>query len=177
MCRVNDFKTCFAICICTCSCHRALQARLHACEWAWGTAMPAEILSAAGAGVHVLLLADVVYDPDGYEPLLHTLHDVLCPQKESLATLHGIAETAPVAIMAHRSRHPDQHVSTSAAADCCILHKATDIACSFFSTASMQNSSAMLQHLNHSHHATSHPTHSLSPVIPLSAFDSSKLLR
>jgi hypothetical protein len=84
---------------------RVIQAALRVCEWAWGTPPPAEILSAAGTGVRVLLLADVVYDPDGYEPLLHTLHDVLHP-------LHPRAEggAAPVAIMAHRSRHPDQHV-------------------------------------------------------------------
>jgi hypothetical protein len=86
------------------------QVRMHACEWAWGAPAPAQILPASGTGIQVLLLADVVYDPEGYEPLLQTLHDVLYPQLQPPA-----AAFAPVAIMAHRSRHPDQHVSVSAA--------------------------------------------------------------
>ncbi len=55
----------------------------------------------------MLLLADVVYDPEGYEPLLLTLHAALQP-----AHWQALPESSPVAIMAHRSRHPDQHVRT-----------------------------------------------------------------
>ena len=55
----------------------------------------------------MLLLADVVYDPEGYEPLLLTLHAALQP-----AHWQALPASSPVAIMAHRSRHPDQHVRT-----------------------------------------------------------------
>jgi hypothetical protein len=89
------------------------QVRMQACEWAWGSPAPAQILSASGTSIHVLLLADVVYDPEGYEPLLQTLHDVLYLQPQPTA-----AAFSPVAIMAHRSRHPDQHVSASVTDEC-----------------------------------------------------------
>ena len=91
----------------------------------------------------MLLLADVVYDPEGYEPLLLTLHAALQP-----AHWQALPASSPVAIMAHRSRHPDQHVRALHRQQrwrrfCSLLSRAnTNSTRSFFSTASSPNSSA-----------------------------------
>lgn len=91
-----------------------------------------------------MLLADVVYDPEGYEPLLQTLHDVFHPQPRHPTP------SSPVAIMAHRSRHPDQHVRHLHAGPqqwrrrCAPACANSNSMRSFFSTASLRNSSATL---------------------------------
>ena len=52
-------------------------------------------------GIDVVLCADVVYAPELYEPLLSTLRDL---------TLRPSAEGRVVTVlMAHRTRHPDEH--------------------------------------------------------------------
>ena len=49
-----------------------------------------------------MLCSDVVYEPEAYDPLIRTLRALLAGGR--------------VAIMAHRSRHPDEHLFWSAAA-------------------------------------------------------------
>ena len=63
---------------------------------AWGDADSAR----ACGEVDLVLASDVVYDPEGYEPLLATLRQL----------------AAPRVLMAHRSRHPDEHRFFHAAA-------------------------------------------------------------
>ena len=57
----------------------------------------ASTVPAPAASPMVLLASDVVYEPTAYEPLVHTMR--------RLGTL-GLATST---VMAHRSRHPDEH--------------------------------------------------------------------
>jgi hypothetical protein len=59
----------------------------------------------------VILASDVVYYPEGYEPLLTTLVDLLTVHAPHTAIEGGLSIpaciTPPVCILAHRHRHPE----------------------------------------------------------------------
>lgn len=80
-----------------------LRYRYHAAAYCWGGA--ADLETAADQKVpyfDVILASDVVYYPEGYEPLLATLCDLLCAQD-----CRAGATAGPVCILAHRHRHPE----------------------------------------------------------------------
>lgn len=105
----------------------ALRDRYEALPYTWGTAL-GDSGNGDGDGdgdgntqtgspsvryFDTILASDVVYYPEGYQPLLSTLRDLLCATDPSAGT-PGADDTdaapvhsTPVCILAHRHRHPE----------------------------------------------------------------------
>lgn len=104
-----------------------LRDRYEALPYTWGTALGSDSQSAVavkkapGRYFDTILASDVVYYPEGYQPLLSTLRDLLgapSPSSDANSTNTaargeggdgggGARSGGPVCILAHRHRHPE----------------------------------------------------------------------
>ena len=87
------------------------RAEFSAAPLLWGTPLPSRILESCEAAARngglpaVVIASDVVYDPVGYAPLLHTLQSLLLPGDSD----GGSCPLAEYAVLAQRHRNPEDY--------------------------------------------------------------------
>lgn len=81
--------------------------RIEAIDHSWGTAIANRVEDAENRLMRlkfgVIVASDVVYYPEGYQPLIESLKQLLVPQIDQPTEEYQ----RPVAIIAHRHRHPE----------------------------------------------------------------------
>ncbi len=78
---------------------QSLRRSFAACDLSWGAELPAEATSTEW---HTVIASDVVYSPEGYQPLYQTLRMLLLHEKTS-----RYRDVHTICILAHRHRHPE----------------------------------------------------------------------